>query len=286
MLPPLVLLLTPSCPAVLSPPPIPLWLQSEENKLAWSKQRLAELVPGAEAAEAGDAGWCARVTAVKSVTGEVRSRHSSSRNSSSSSSSSTRSSNSRSTSGSGSGRRSGGLRQDHHGRQSDYTTLCSICSQAMLTTRKGNKRFAFYDLKLTLAWEAAPPSAAEPDAAAAAGGRAAAGAEATVAGVAAAEGVAGMSLGAAAGAEAAAGGDGSDAVAAPAAEASPAAASAAVVTGEMSIAELASGSDSDDLEVTISVSGGCPLASPFSPLYCHHWLQWDQQGTHHVGSWF
>lgn len=173
------------------------WHWSEENKLAWSKQRLAELVPGAEAAEAGDAGWCARVTAVESVTGE-----------------------------------------------------------AMLTTRKGNKRFAFYDLKLTLAWEAAPPSAAEPDAAAAAGGRAAAGAEATVAGVAAAEGVAGMSLGAAAGAEAAAGGDGSDAVAAPAAEASPAAASAAVVTGEMSIAELASGSDSDDLEVTISVSGG------------------------------
>jgi hypothetical protein len=178
------------------------------------------------------------------------------------------------------------LRQDHHGRQSDYTTLCSICLQAMLTTRKGNKRFAFYDLKLTLAWEAAPPSAAEPDTAAAAGGRAAAGAEATAAGVAAAEGVAGMSLGAAAGAEAAAGGDGTDAVAAPAAEAPPAAASATVVTGEMSIAELASGSDSDDLEVTISVSGGCPPASLFAPLASRHWLQLGPQGTHSVGPWF
>jgi hypothetical protein len=195
-------------------------MQSEENKLAWSKQRLAELVPGAEAAEAGDAGWCARVTAVKSVTGE-----------------------------------------------------------AMLTTRKGNKRFAFYDLKLTLAWEAAPPSTAEPDAAAATGGEAEMAAEATAAGAAAAgaaaaEAVADMSPGAVAVTEAATGGDGTGAVAAPAAEAPAAAAAATVVTGEMSIAELASGSGSDDLEVTISVSGGCPLASPAAPLGCHHWLQW------------
>ena len=189
--------------------------------MAWSKQRLAELVPGAAAAEAGEAGWCARVTAVKSVTGE-----------------------------------------------------------AMLTTRKGNKRFAFYDLKLTLAWEAAPPSAAGADAAAAAAGgeavAAAAGAASTAAGVAAAEGVAGMLLGAA-GAEAAAGPDGTDAAAAPAAEAPP---PAAAVTGEMSIAELASGSDSDDLEVTITVSGGCPLASPFALLDCTHLLQLGLHGMY------
>ena len=45
--------------------------------MEWTKQRLGELLPGAEArsaaaSEAAPAGWVARVTRVKSVTGEVR----------------------------------------------------------------------------------------------------------------------------------------------------------------------------------------------------------------------
>lgn len=51
-------------------------LQSEKNKLAWSKQRLAELLPGAEARLEGAGApsgspYLARVTEVKSVDGEV-----------------------------------------------------------------------------------------------------------------------------------------------------------------------------------------------------------------------
>ncbi|PSC74859.1 activator of 90 kDa heat shock ATPase-like protein 1 [Micractinium conductrix] len=76
------------------------WHWQEVNRMAWSKQRLGELLPGTEAAGSGG-GWSARITAVTSVTGD-----------------------------------------------------------AMLTTRKGNKRFAFYDLKLSLAWEAAPAAPA------------------------------------------------------------------------------------------------------------------------------
>lgn len=51
------------------------WHWQEVNKLEWTKQRLAELLPGAEAG-GGSNGWSARVTSVKSVTGEV-SRHAS-----------------------------------------------------------------------------------------------------------------------------------------------------------------------------------------------------------------
>lgn len=47
----------------------------------------------------------------------------------------------------------------------------------MLTTRKGNKRFAFYDLKLTLAWEARPAGAAAEAGEAPAGAAGAAGGE-------------------------------------------------------------------------------------------------------------
>lgn len=172
------------------------WHWQETNKLEWSKQRLAELLPGTEAAAAASvgpaAGWAARVTGVKSVTGE-----------------------------------------------------------AMLTTRKGNKRFAFYDLKLTLAWEAAP-------AAAAAGGDSADQPAATAAG---------------AEAEPAAGdGADADADAGPSATAAAAAAAAGVAdafattsistkeaaaaTGELSVAEFGSGSDHEDIEVTVTVSGG------------------------------
>lgn len=44
--------------------------------MEWTKQRLGELLPGAEAAsstasEAAPAGWVVRVTRVKSVNGEV-----------------------------------------------------------------------------------------------------------------------------------------------------------------------------------------------------------------------
>lgn len=42
--------------------------------MAWSKQRLGELLPGTEAAGSGG-GWSARITAVTSVTGDVRVLH-------------------------------------------------------------------------------------------------------------------------------------------------------------------------------------------------------------------
>lgn len=142
------------------------WHWQEVNKLEWTKQRLAELLPGAEAG-GGSNGWSARVTSVKSVTGE-----------------------------------------------------------AMLTTRKGNKRFAFYDLKLALAWEAVPASSA--------GGQA----EAEAAGGAAEEG----------GAEEQGGGSGRGG-------------EEAAVSGEISVAEFGSGSDHEDIEVSISTSGGSASAA-------------------------
>lgn len=76
----------------------------------------------------------------------------------------------------------------------------------MLTTRKGNKRFAFYDLKLTLAWEAAPSCSED--------------------GQAEAEGDE----------------DGRGGRDAP-------------VSGELSVAEFGSGSDHDDIEVSITANG-------------------------------
>ena len=51
------------------------WHWSEVNRLEWSKQRLAELLPGVDAAVSAADGahsCCCRVAAVKSVTGEVR----------------------------------------------------------------------------------------------------------------------------------------------------------------------------------------------------------------------
>ena len=92
----------------------------------------------------------------------------------------------------------------------------------MLTTRKGNKRFAFYDLKLALAWEAVPASSA--------GGQA----EAEAAGGAAEEG----------GAEEQGGGSGRGG-------------EEAAVSGEISVADFGSGSDHEDIEVSISTSGEC-----------------------------
>lgn len=95
----------------------------------------------------------------------------------------------------------------------------------MLTTRKGNKRFAFYDLKLSLAWEAAPASGAgEPAAPHAADEEAEE------------EGDGEPS-----------GGRGGD--------------KAAPVSGEISVAEFGSGSDHDDIEVSVSTSGQC---APFA----------------------
>ncbi len=103
----------------------------------------------------------------------------------------------------------------------------------MLTTRKGNKRFAFYDLKLSLAWEAAPASdAGEPAAPPAADDEAGEGADGEPSG-----------------------GDGGG--------------KEAPVSGEISVAEFGSGSDHDDLEVSVSTSGQC---APFAL----HWLTWGR----------
>jgi len=121
----------------------------------------------------------------------------------------------------------------------------------MLTTRKGNKRFAFYDLKLTLAWEASQLAPAGTAACTAAGTAEAATAvdDTPAGGEAAGE----------AGADCAAG-EGATDVAAEAAAPSPA------VSGEITIAEFGSGSDHDDIEVAVTVSGGwvrsgCVLAA-------------------------
>jgi hypothetical protein len=100
----------------------------------------------------------------------------------------------------------------------------------MLTTRKGNKRFAYYDLKLTIAWEAAPVAEA-PSSAQAAGEAAEAGGGGGQA--------AGGDVGA--GQEAGAGSAGKPSV-----------------TGEISLAEFGSGSDHDDLEVTVTATGALP----------------------------
>lgn len=107
--------------------------------------------------------------------------------------------------------------------------------QAMLTTRKGNKRFAFYDLKITLAWEAAPLAAAgaEPGAAAEA-----AEGPAEPAGEPAGEAVAGAAADVAAG-----GGE------------------VPRVSGEISVAEFGSGSDHEDIELSVTASG-----APFSSI--------------------
>ena len=55
------------------------WHWSEVNKMEWTKQRLGELLPGAEASSSGASeaaphGWVARVKKVKSVAGEVGAR--------------------------------------------------------------------------------------------------------------------------------------------------------------------------------------------------------------------
>lgn len=109
--------------------------------------------------------------------------------------------------------------------------------QAMLTTRKGNKRFGFYDLNVSLEWEATPVAAA----AAAAPGEAAADA------AAAAEALAGASLecvGTAAAAAAQGGSEGEAAAAAGGEQAGNskegAAAAAAVVSGTMDVKEFGS----------------------------------------------
>ncbi|KAL4452752.1 hypothetical protein ABPG75_008414 [Micractinium tetrahymenae] len=106
--------------------------------------------------------------------------------------------------------------------------------QAMLTTRKGGKRFAFYDLKLTLAWEAAPASSADGQAEAEA--EAAAGAEEE-------DGV-----------EKSSGGGGSG--------------GQAPVSGEMTVAEFGSGSDHDDIEVSVTASGECASSWDLLDLLC------------------
>lgn len=114
------------------------------------------------------------------------------------------------------------------------TALRSCTGEAMLTTRKGNKRFAFYDLKLTVAWEAVPAAAA---------------AEARAADGAAADGAA------AAGVDAAdAGGEQQGGGAAPAAPAP----SSSGISGEISVGEFGSGSDHDDLELGFTVNGELP----------------------------
>lgn len=75
-------------------------------------------------------------------------------------------------------------------RPAAHTRWPGRALQAMLTTRKGNKRFAFYDLSMTLDWEATPAAPAE------------AGADASAGAAAAAEALAGASLECAAGGEA------------------------------------------------------------------------------------
>ncbi|PRW61075.1 activator of 90 kDa heat shock ATPase-like protein 2 isoform X2 [Chlorella sorokiniana] len=173
------------------------WHWSETNKMEWTKQRLGELLPGAEArsaaaSEAAPDGWVARVKRVKSVTGE-----------------------------------------------------------AMLTTRKGNKRFGFYDLNISLEWEAMPVASGT-----AAAPAAAAGAPADAA--AAADALAGASLectaaAAEGAAQPASGGEAGAGEAAPAENSKEA---AAVVSGTMDVKEFGSGGDHDDVEITVTVSAG------------------------------
>lgn len=147
-----------------------LLMQSEVNRLEWTKKRLAELLPGAEACLEGGAATpvplLTRVTALKSCTGE-----------------------------------------------------------AMLTTRKGNKKFAFYDLQLTIAWEAVPAEAASAPAAAAG-----------EAGEAAADG-------------------GAEATEQQAQQAAPAAQPG--ISGAITVGEFGSGSDHEDLELAFTVAGAC-----------------------------
>lgn len=178
------------------------WHWSETNKMEWTKQRLAELLPAAEArsaapSDAAPKGWVAQVKRVKSVTGE-----------------------------------------------------------AMLTTRKGNKRFGFYDLNISLEWEATPVAAAAEGAAAGAAGTPADAA-------AAAEALAGASLECAAATEAAHPASGASGEAASdsceagqAAAEGKAAAAAVVVSGTMDVKEFGSGGDHDDVEITVAVSAG------------------------------
>ncbi|EFN57191.1 hypothetical protein CHLNCDRAFT_143600 [Chlorella variabilis] len=175
--------------------------------MEWTKQRLAELLPGLEAPalevagasrDGGVTSYTARVNQVKSVTGE-----------------------------------------------------------AMLTTRKGNKRFAFYDLKITLGWEAAPPPAAPAAAGAAEPQRAPM--VAAPPADAAAEALAGPSLGGAGEAPGAGGGeadDGGDEGEDEAGGEVAAAAEEGGITGELTVGEFGSGSDHDDLEVTCTATGG------------------------------
>ncbi|KAI3434878.1 hypothetical protein D9Q98_002932 [Chlorella vulgaris] len=209
------------------------WHWAEINRIDWTKRRLAELLPGlaaeAEAEAIDDAPLSVRITSVKSVTGE-----------------------------------------------------------AMLTTRKSNKRFAYYDLKITLGWEAVAPEAAATAAAeieALDVGPHAATSAATDAS-AATELLAASSLSSADGGSpeagleeaqqpdqpqagdaepaaeagsagepvaadgAALGANGGDAAAAAAVVAAPA------VTGEITVGEFGSGSDHDDLEVSVTAAGG------------------------------
>lgn len=112
--------------------------------------------------------------------------------------------------------------------------------QAMLTTRKGNKRFGFYDLNISLEWEATPAAAAAEGAAAGAAG-------ASADAAAAAEALAGASLECAAAAEAAQPASGANGVAASdsgeagvAAADGKAAAAAVVVSGTMDVKEFGS----------------------------------------------
>lgn len=176
------------------------WHWSEVNRLEWSKQRLAGMLPGVEAAMPGGdaASWVARVTKVSSVSGE-----------------------------------------------------------AMLTTRKGNKRFAFYDLKLTLDWtaESLPPAAAA--GAPTAGEEADAAAPETHAEAQQGSGSALQPGEAAEGAAREAGsGDKAAAASAAVSAAGEAGAVSPAVTGTISVAEFASGSDHDDIEVTVTANGG------------------------------
>lgn len=159
-------------------------------------------------------------------------------------------------------------------KPSSFSPCCT--PQAMITTRKGNKRFAFYDLKMTLAWTAAPDA---PPAAAAAEGAEGGEAAALTPAEAAVDALANASLGRGGSGEGEAeqppeegapegeAGGASLEAAEPAAVAATAAAapaaptsSAPAISGEIVVSEFGSGSDHDDIELTVTVTGGCCLA--------------------------
>lgn len=142
------------------------WHWQEVNRFEWSRQRLTELLTAVSSASI-------QITALKSLTGEVR----------------------------GGQKRFLVLYKNVGGTTSGQPALgrgltapsapAPAPAQAMLTTRKQNKRFALYDLNLVLAWAEAPAAGDGGEGAADGGSVEAEAADGPAAGVAAAAPVCG-----------------------------------------------------------------------------------------------